>query len=152
MGGGRMAREGNESRREGECCKRLSLHKHRVSLSSHMWNCFSGQCDALMEINHCDITLTFVAAQHSPPSLLSSSLCLRPLKGNLPLWIKTWLLFSLFLPLSLSPSLTASLTPYLVDSPLIINATPLIRSISTQLSHPLHLHAKGESKTANNLG
>lgn len=62
-----MARERNEGRRgsERECYKRLSLSKHGVSLSSHMWNCLSGQSDALMEINQSDTTATFVIAQHS---------------------------------------------------------------------------------------
>lgn len=140
MEGQRTAREGLKARgRERECCKRLSLRKHGVSLSSHMWNCLSGQSDALMEINQSDITATSVTAQHSPPSLFSSSLrlSLPPSSQGHLATVNRDIAIVLPLPASLFLSLAASLTPHLVVSPLIINATPLIRSISPPLSRPL---------------
>lgn len=60
----RTARKSHEAReRKSEGYKRLSRRKHGVSLSSHMWNCLSGQSDALTEINQSDIAPTFVTAQ-----------------------------------------------------------------------------------------
>lgn len=124
--------------RERKCYKRLSLRKHRVSLSSHMWHCLSGQSDALMEINQSDTTSTFVTSQHSPPSPFSRPppvfLCLScpSSQGQLATVNR-----DIAVVLPIPASLFLPLTPYLVVSPLIINATPLIRSISPPLSRPL---------------
>lgn len=129
QGKGMKARE-----REGECYKCLSLRKHGVSLSLHMWICLSGQSDALMEINQSDITAIFATAQHSPPSLFLPFLRLLPLKGRRE---NRDIAIVISIPASLFRSLTSSHTPYLVVCPLIIKATPLIRSISPPLSRPL---------------
>lgn len=141
MEGQRTTRESNEAReREKECYKHLSLRKHGVSLSSHMWNCLSGQSDALTEINQSDITPAFVTAQHYPPSLFSSSLSVFSVSVLSRASCHCEYRHFYCSPYSRLPpslSLTASLTPYLVVPPLIINATPLIRSISPPLSRPL---------------
>lgn len=133
--GRRTASEGMKAReKERECYKRLSPRKHGVSLSSHMWNRHSGQSDALMEINQSDTTSTFETFQQSPPTLLSSCLCLSlsflspSSQGHLA---------TVNRHITIVLSTPASFTPYLVVSPLIINATHLIRSISPPLSRPL---------------
>lgn len=129
---------------------RLSLRKHGVSLSSHMWNSLSGLSEALMEINQSGITATFETDQHSPslsfPFAPSLSYFFFFSKDILPLLTQTSL--PLFLPIQASSLLPFTCYLTLVLSPLIINATPLIRSISPLL---LHLYWEWESQTASNL-
>lgn len=130
--------EGRSTSREGY--KRLSLRKHGVSLSAHMWNSLSSLSEALMEINQSGITATFETDQHSPSLCLSfaSSFPFFFPKDILPLLTQTSLPF--FLPIQASFLLPFTCHLTLVLSPLIINATPLIRSISPLLFHPLHLY------------
>lgn len=116
MEGQRTTRESNEAgEREKECYKHLSLRKHGVSLSSHMWNCLSGHSDALTEINQSDITPAFVTAQHYPPSLFSSSLSLS----------------------FLSPSSQGHLATANIDISIVL---PIPASLSLPLSLPLLPH------------
>lgn len=143
LNGGPEDGQGKERKREREgggresAMKRLSLRKHGVSLSSHMWSRLTGRPDALMEINQSDITAPFATASTLSSISPRFSLGLHPLKGTLPLRIETWPLFPPPLPASLALPLTSSLAPYPLVSSVIINATPLIRSFSPALSRPL---------------
>lgn len=137
-GKGLKARE-----REGECFKRLSLRKHGVSLSSHvcnpLWSVWrtDGDKPKWHHVCICD------SSTFSSISFFSSPLCLSPpfsisILSRAPCHCEQRHRYcSLYSCPPLVLSLTASLTPYLVVCPLIINVTPLIRSINPPLSGPL---------------